>query len=163
MIIRLKNKDKLIVDDFIFRCAIGKRGKTKNKYEGDLKTPCGKFGIGNLYYRKDRIKLPFTKIKKIEINKNFAWCNDIKSKKYNKKTVISKDYSYERLYRKDYKYDLFIPIKYNFNKIIPGKGSAIFFHLTKNYKPTIGCIALKKNDLLVLLKTINKNTKIKIL
>ena len=159
MIIRLKNKDKLIVDDFIFRCAIGKRGKTKNKYEGDLKTPCGKFGIGNLYYRKDRIKLPFTKIKKIEINKNFAWCNDIKSKKYNKKTVISKDYSYERLYRKDYKYDLFIPIKYNFNKIIPGKGSAIFFHLTKNYKPTAGCIAVSKKDFLIILKLINRKVQ----
>ena len=67
------------------------------------------------------------------------------------------------MYRNDYKYDLLITINYNTSKIKIGKGSAIFLHITKNYKPTIGCIALKKNDLLVLLKTINKNTKIKIL
>ena len=37
-----------------------------------------------------------------------------------------------------------IPIKYNFGKVVPGKGSCIFIHLTKNYLPTAGCIALKK-------------------
>ena len=63
----------------------------------------------------------------------------------------------------DYKYDFFIPIKYNFKKVIPGNGSAIFIHLTKNYKPTAGCIALSKKDFLVLIKLINKNTKIRIL
>ena len=51
-------------------------------------------------------------------------------------------------------------IKYNTNKIIPYKGSAIFLHLTKNFKPTAGCIAVKKNDFLVLAKLINKNSKI---
>jgi L,D-peptidoglycan transpeptidase YkuD (ErfK/YbiS/YcfS/YnhG family) len=66
------------------------------------------------------------------------------------------------LYRKDYKYDLLIPIKYNFKKRIPGKGSCIFIHLTKDYKPTAGCIALKKKDFLIMLKIIKKNTKIKI-
>jgi len=55
-----------------------------------------------------------------------------------------------------------IPICYNTKKIIPGNGSAIFLHLTKNYKSTLGCIALKKNDFLVLLKLVNKNSKIKI-
>ena len=46
--------------------------------------------------------------------------------------------------------------------IKPNKGSAIFIHLTKNYKPTAGCIALKKKDFLILIKLINKKTKIKI-
>jgi L,D-peptidoglycan transpeptidase YkuD (ErfK/YbiS/YcfS/YnhG family) len=53
-------------------------------------------------------------------------------------------------------------IKYNTNKIIPNRGSAIFIHLTKNYKPTAGCIALKEKDFLILLKLVKKNTKIKI-
>jgi len=159
MIIKLKNKDKLVVDEFIFKCAIGKDGTTNNKKEGDLKTPIGKYGIGDLYYRKDRIKLPYTKIKKIYIKKNYAWCNDVTNKKYNKKTTISKNFKYEKLYRKDHKYDLFIPIKYNYKKIIPGKGSAIFFHITKNYKSTEGCIAVSKKDFLIILKLINKKTK----
>ena len=67
------------------------------------------------------------------------------------------------MFRKDNKYDLVIPIKYNYNKIKVGKGSAIFLHLTKNYKPTAGCIALKKSDFLILLRFIDQNSKIKII
>ena len=66
------------------------------------------------------------------------------------------------MYRRDNNYDLIIPIKFNFKKTKLGKGSAIFIHVTKNYKCTAGCIALKKSDLLILIKLINKNTKIKI-
>ena len=55
-----------------------------------------------------------------------------------------------------------IPIKYNFNKIILGKGSCIFIHLTNNYKPTAGCIAIKRKDFLIMLNLINKKTKIQI-
>jgi L,D-peptidoglycan transpeptidase YkuD (ErfK/YbiS/YcfS/YnhG family) len=49
------------------------------------------------------------------------------------------------------------------NPVTKNKGSAIFIHVAKNnYKPTAGCVALKKNDLIKLLQTIKKNTKIKI-
>ena len=41
MIIRLKNKDTLIVDQFRFKCCIGKNGLKKNKVEGDFSTPKG--------------------------------------------------------------------------------------------------------------------------
>ena len=75
---------------------------------------------------------------------------------------MKKKIRHEKLRRKDNKYDLLIPIKYNFNKPITGKGSCIFIHLTKNYKPTAGCIALKKKDFLSMLKLIKKNSKIKI-
>ena len=47
-------------------------------------------------------------------------------------------------------------------KKTPGKGSAVFIHLTKNYKPTAGCVALKRKDFEILLKLIDKKTKIKI-
>ena len=70
--------------------------------------------------------------------------------------------SYEKLYRKDHKYDFFVLIKYNYKNTIKFKGSAIFLHLTKNYLPTKGCIALNKKDFLILIKLINKNTKIRI-
>ena len=47
--------------------------------------------------------------------------------------------------------------------IIKNKGSAIFIHIAKrNYRKTEGCIALKKNDLLKILKKVKKNTKVKI-
>ena len=34
----LKNKQTLKVDDFYFKCSIGKNGSTSNKLEGDQKT-----------------------------------------------------------------------------------------------------------------------------
>ena len=82
---------------------------------------------------------------------------------YNKEIKSQKKIRHEKLYRKDYKYDYLIIIKYNYKKVIYNKGSAIFIHLTKTYKKTAGCVALKKKDLLILLKLINRKTKIKIL
>ena len=92
-----------------------------------------------------------------------GWCNDINHQKYNKLIRINKHIKYEEMFRRDNKYDFVIPIKYNFKKPIKNKGSAIFIHLTENYKKTLGCIALKKKDFLILLKIINKKTKIRIL
>ena len=164
MTIFVKNKHTLQIDEFKFKCCIGKNGSTKNKKEGDKKTPKGKFQIEHLYFRKDRLEKPLTSLKCIRIKKDMGWCNDVKSPKmYNKFFKIGKKIKHEKLNRKDYKYDLMIPIKYNFISPITGKGSCIFIHLTKNYKPTAGCIGLKKKDFLVMLKLINKNTKIKII
>lgn len=161
MTIILKNKETLKFDDFYFKCTIGKKGLSFNKKEGDLKTPKGNFKIGNLYYRADRINKPLTKLKTIPIQKNMGWCNDINNKKkYNKLVKISKNIKYEKMYRYDNKYDLVLPIKYNFHQPKLGKGSAIFLHLTKNYKNTAGCIALSKKDFLILLKLIKRNTNI---
>ena len=163
MTILVKNKHTLQIDEFIFRCCIGKKGSTKIKKEGDKKTPIGTFKIDNLYFRKDRLKKPLTSLKCIEIKKNMGWCDDINfPKKYNRLIKIEKKVSHEKLLRKDNKYDLLIPIKYNFEKPIIGLGSCIFIHLTRNFKTTAGCIALKKKDFLILLKLIKKNSKIKI-
>ena len=163
MTIFLKNKHTLQVDDFYFQCAIGKNGLTKKKKEGDKKTPIGKFNIEHLYFRKDRVNLIQTNLKKIQIKPNMGWCDDVKKpSKYNKLINTRQNIGHEKLFRRDYKYDLLIPIKYNFNNIIPGRGSCIFIHLTKNYQSTLGCVALKKKDFLIMLKLINKNTKIKI-
>ena len=148
MIIYLKNKHTLQVDDFILKCCIGKNGISKKKREGDLKTPIGFFSIENLYYRSDRIKKPFTKLKSIKIKKNMGWCDDPFDKKnYNKLININKKIKCEKLWRKDHKYDLLIPIKYNFSKPVKFRGSCIFIHLTYDYKSTAGCIAVKKKKL----------------
>jgi len=163
MIIFVKNKHTLQIDDFLFRCCIGKKGSTNNKKEGDRKTPKGVFGIENLYYRKDRIKKPITTLKCIEIKKNMGWCNDIRyPKKYNKLLLIKENIKHEKLKRKDHKYDLVIPIKYNFKNPKIGYGSCIFIHLTDSYKPTAGCVGLEKKDFLIMLKLIKKSSKIKI-
>ena len=163
MIILLKNKQTLQFDDFKFKCAIGKKGSTFNKIEGDKKTPKGTYSIENLYYRADRLTKPNTKLKIIKIKNSHGWCDDIKFKtKYNKLIRSNKNIKHEKLHRFDHKYDLLIPIKYNFKKPKLGKGSCIFLHLTNNYRPTAGCIALKQKDFLILLKLIKPSTRIKI-
>ena len=160
MLIKLKNNTTLIVDDFKFKCCVGKNGLRSNKREGDKCTPKGKFKIGNLYYRPDKVKKPFTKINIKQIKKNMGWCDDSFNKDYNKQININKNTKGEKLYRNDYKYDYLIVIKYNTRRVRPGKGSAIFLHLTKNYKRTAGCIAVSKKDFLIIIKIINKNSKI---
>ena len=164
MTIIIKNKETLLFDEFKFKCSVGKKGFSKNKKEGDYKTPVGIFDLGYIYYRSDRIQKPKSKIKIFKIKKNMGWCDDPYSRHYNKLIKIKKNLksSYERLYRKDSKYDLLILIKYNYKKVKKNKGSAIFLHLTKNYSTTKGCVAIKKNDFLILIKLINKKTKIKI-
>ena len=121
-----------------------KKGITNNKIEGDQKTPSGLFSLGKVFYRKDRNFKTNYKVKFNLYQKTMAWCNDIKSKKYNKLIKINSKIRYEKMYRKDYKYNYVIPINYNTKKVKLGKGSAIFIHLTKNYFPTAGCVGIKK-------------------
>tara|TARA_B100000963_G_scaffold285399_1_gene254319 strand:+ start:268 stop:759 length:492 start_codon:yes stop_codon:yes gene_type:complete len=162
MLLKLKNKQYLIADQFKFKCSIGKKGLKSKKKEGDNCTPKGNFKIGKVYYRPDRIGKPETILKTKIITKNIGWCDDPYNKNYNKEIILSKKNKGEKLFRKDNSYNILIVVEYNTKKIRPFKGSAIFIHLTKNYAPTRGCIALKENDLLVLLKIIDKKSKIKI-
>ncbi len=127
-------------------------------------TPKGKYKIKYILYRKDRVKRIDTKIKKIAIKKNMGWCNDTKSKNYNRLIKLPSVYSFEKLFKKNNTYDILIVLNYNMNPTIKDKGSAIFIHVAKkNYKKTEGCIALKKNDLLKIIKKLKKNTVVKIL
>jgi L,D-peptidoglycan transpeptidase YkuD (ErfK/YbiS/YcfS/YnhG family) len=161
MIILVKNKDTLVIDDFHIRCCVGKRGLKLDKNEGDFTTPKGLFRLENLYFRKDRVGTPKCRLKKKIITKETAWCDDPNHPKYNQEIYDLRKKSKERFYRKDHKYDYLITINHNTKKV-PGKGSAIFIHLTEDYKETAGCIAIKKNDFEILLKLIDQKSKIKI-
>ena len=162
MNIKLKNKF-LYFDKYRIKCSIGKRGITSKKKEGDHKTPSGEFTLKSIFYRKDRIKKIKSKLNKIAIKNNMGWCDDPNSKYYNKKINFPFSFSAEKLWLKDNIYDLIIVINYNLKPVIKNKGSAIFMHISKkNYKPTKGCIAITKNNLILLISKINKRTKIKI-
>tara|TARA_B100000780_G_scaffold178495_1_gene125126 strand:- start:273 stop:761 length:489 start_codon:yes stop_codon:yes gene_type:complete len=161
MIIHVKNKNTLIIGDFTLKCCVGKNGVTSHKKEGDYSTPRGLFKLKKLYYRNDRVGSPKCKIKKKIITKNLGWCDDSAHKKYNEEIKVFNKKTREKFYRIDNKYDYIITINHN-EKKVPFKGSAIFLHLTENYKPTAGCIALKKKNFEILLKLIDQNTKIRI-
>ena len=159
----VKKNGSLKYKNLKFRCSLGKAGIKKKIREGDNITPKGTFKLLNVFYRADRIKKIKTKLNKIKIKKNFGWCDDSKSNFYNKLITLPFRGNYEKLYRTDNIYDLLIVLNYNTNPIIKNKGSAVFIHLAKkNFNKTAGCIALKKKDLLILLASIKKNTKISI-
>lgn len=146
-----------------FKCTLGKAGINVKKKEGDNITPQGNYKISKIYYRKDRSKKLFSKFKLVQIRKTMAWCDDSKSKNYNKLIKLPSKFSYEKLFRKDNIYDLIIPLDYNTKNIKKNKGSAIFIHVAnKKFSPTKGCVALKKKNLIYLIKNITNN-KVKIL
>jgi len=104
-----------------------------------------------------------SKLRKIVIKKNMGWCDDSKSKKYNHLIYLPLKFSYEKLFKKENIYDIILVLNYNMNPIKKNKGSAIFIHIAnKNYKKTKGCIAIRKIQLLKILKKISINTKVKI-
>ena len=162
MHIFIKNKF-ITFNSYKAKCAVGKRGIKLKKREGDLITPKGTFDITKIFYRKDRIKHLNTKLKKNIIKKNMGWCDDPRSKNYNKLIFFPFNFSAEKLFKKENIYDIILVLNYNSKPIFKNKGSAIFIHVAKkDFRPTKGCIALRKQDLKKLLKIINKNTKVKI-
>ena len=102
------------------------------------------------------------RLKKVRLEKIWDGVTIQKNKFYNKLININKKIKCEKLFRKDQKYDYVIQIEHNTKKIIPFEGSAIFLHITTNYKPTLGCIAINKNDMRILLKLLKRRTFIKI-
>ena len=162
MNIELKNKF-LYFKNYKLRCAVGKRGISSEKLEGDKKTPKGEFKLKYILYRKDRIFNFKTKLKKIIIKKNMGWCDDSNSIYYNKIINNLTKYKSEKLWIKENVYDIIIIIDYNLNPIVKNKGSAIFLHIAKKkYKPTNGCIAVSKKDIKLIASKISKKTKLKI-
>lgn len=162
MHINIKNK-YLFDNHYKVKCVVGKRGIGKKLKEGDKITPKGKFNVKFILYRKDRISYLASRISKYVIKKNMGWCDDPRSKDYNKLIKFPFKYSAEKLYRKDNIYDIILVLNYNSKPIIRNKGSAIFIHVaSKNYRFTKGCVAVGKKDLKEIIKTINKKTTINI-
>ena len=159
----LINKKYLTYNQYKVKCAVGKRGVNLKKKEGDFITPIGLYKIKYILYRKDRIKKISSKLRKITIKRNMGWCDDPKSKQYNKLVNLPFSYGCERLFKKENIYDIILVLNYNMNPVKKDKGSAIFIHVAKRYyKRTQGCVAVKKSDLLKILREIKINTKVKI-
>ena len=173
LVINLGKEYFLKVGNKIFRCQIG-TGGSKNKVkkiEGDKTTPIGKWYFKSVYYRFDRVLRPKLKKKNLikinQITKHCGWCNDIRSNHYNKYMKINNfesfNINYERLWREDSVYDILIEISHNTKPVIKNKGSAIFIHCSfEDLRTTDGCIALKKRDLIFLIKKIQSESCIEI-
>ncbi len=139
---------------------IGRSGIAKPgaKREGDGFTPSGTFDIPLAFGEDLSID---TKIPYRQATANDVWIDDVKSPQYNQ-WVTSKPegLSFEYLRREDHLYRYAFVIGYNVNPIEVGHGSAIFFHVWRNYyHPTAGCVAVSQRNMRRLLKYLNANLK----
>ena len=157
----------------ISNCQIGDGGvkQTSRKIEGDKATPNGKFKLTSIFFRKDRVLRSYFKKKNSlrlnQIKRTCGWCDDINSLFYNKyintNNFLPKNTNYENFWREDNTYDIIITISHNTKPIIKNKGSAIFIHCSFfDNRNTAGCIALKKKDLVFLLKKYRHGIRLKI-
>ena len=162
MHILIKNK-YLFINKYKAKCAVGKRGIGVKRKEGDFITPKGEYKIKFILYRKDRVKKLQSVLKKFPINKKMGWCDDPKSHKYNKLIKYPFKFSSEKLFRKDNIYDIILVLNFNMNPVKKNKGSAIFIHIAKkDFRNTEGCVAIKKNELIKIVKNLKANSLIKI-
>lgn len=142
-----------------FPCAIGKGGLTDRKAEGDGATPRGTHRIVGMLYRPDRMAKPADWA--LPIGPFDLWSDDIKDPDYNMMVRAPHDYTHERLRRSDPMYDLIILTDWNWPYAVKGRGSAIFIHQWRGPgRPTAGCLAFRRADLLWISKQIQPETRL---
>ncbi len=136
---------------------IGKNGIGKTS-EGDLKTPCGIFGVTKAFGIKAN---PGTKLKYINVTENLYACDE--DCKYYNQIINSQKTKHnckgEHLIDYVPQYNYAICIDYNDKNIYP-KGSNIFIHVKGKKDYTAGCIALDEESMLTLIKNSTKKTKV---
>lgn len=132
-------------------CVFGASGlvDAASKREGDKASPIGIWPVRRALFRADRMEPPSTELVLDPITASDGWCDAPEDPAYNR--PVRKPYraSHETLLRSDGLYDLVIVLGHNDNPPEPGLGSAIFLHcMADNGKPTAGCLAIKRQDLI---------------
>ena len=156
-----KTRGILRAGNTAFPVALGRSGILANKREGDGGTPRGRFRLKQLWWRQDRISRPRTALPTRAIRADDAWSEDPADRRYNRPVRRQPGEAGDRLMRDDDLYDLIIEIDHNDRPRIAGRGSAVFIHIARDgFKPTAGCIAFRRNDLLRLLERLGPRTEI---
>jgi L,D-peptidoglycan transpeptidase YkuD (ErfK/YbiS/YcfS/YnhG family) len=153
---------RLICGTVVIPCSLGRNGATHFKREGDGKTPIGAFRILSGFIQRERFRAaPATQLALQQLTGSEGWCDDVNSPTYNRPIRLPNPAGHEILKRSDEVYDLILVLDYNIHPRIKGRGSAIFFHLTRRRgEPTAGCIAIGKEDMRRLLPRLGKKTRL---
>lgn len=160
-----RRKGQLLVGTSIIPCALGACGIVMAKREGDGGSPRGRFRLRGGFYRPDHwTARPRTALPLRALRRDDGWCDDRKDRRYNRPIRLpAPGISAERMWRDDGLYDLVLDIDYNRAPIRRGRGSAIFMHIAREgYRPTEGCVALTRADLLKLLRRVGSRTFLRI-
>ncbi len=143
------------------RCALGRSGVARNKREGDGATPAGAFPLRRVLYRPDREPPPQTALPIAALERGDGWCDAPDDAAYNRLVRLPHAASAEALWRADAVYDLIVVVGYNDAPVVAGRGSAIFLHLARpDFRPTEGCVALARADLLAVLADADADTRL---
>ena len=135
-------------------CSIGRGGAiaAAEKREGDGMTPLGSWPIRAVLLRPDRVALPSgIRLPWRWLRPDDGWSDDPADPAYNRPVHHPHRFSAERLWREDGLYDVILVLGHNDDPPVAGLGSAIFLHCWNEGQPTEGCVALAKEELLVLL------------
>lgn len=130
---------------------IGRDGFAKQMSESVIQTPRGKFSIGTAF---GRYANPGTGIAYRQIGSNDFWVDDPNSSLYNTwqtGPANGRWNSAESMNVAPYNYGFVIG--YNLDRI-PGKGSAIFFHVSSSY--TAGCTGVSQSNMVSILKWLDR-------
>jgi len=168
IVVTIRNdKCSAVVGDHEYRCSFGKNGITADKREGDGKTPIGKFSLREILIRPDKVvknNLKYVSLPIQIIKENDGWCDEPKDRNYNTQVDLDNfdhSISHEKLYRDDGLYNIVIVVGYNDAPVVPGKGSAIFIHVSRpEYTGTAGCIGFSESDLLKILAKLDDKSKL---
>ncbi len=144
-------------------CALGRSGVRAAKREGDGATPRGRWRLRAVWYRRDRVARPRTRLGVRAIRPRDGWCDAPGDRNYNRPVRLPYPASAETMWRDDHLYDLVVELGYNDRPRSRGRGSAIFMHVAREgYAPTEGCVALKRSDLARLIEYCGPNSVIEI-
>ena len=92
-----------------------------------------------------------------------GWCDAPGDRNYNRQVTLPYPASAETLWRDDGLYDLVLVLDHNHRPRVQGAGSAIFVHVARpGHRPTEGCIALTRADLVQLLAHLRGGDRIHI-
>lgn len=147
----------------VIACALGSAGIVSVKREGDGGSPRGCFRLRGGAYRPDQFGArPRSGLPLRPTTPRDGWCDDACDRRYNRPIALpAPGVSAEALWRADGLYDVVIDLDYNRGPIRPGRGSAIFLHIARpGYTPTEGCVALRRADLLRLLRRLGPRTRL---
>jgi L,D-peptidoglycan transpeptidase YkuD (ErfK/YbiS/YcfS/YnhG family) len=120
-----------------------------SKKEGDGKSPSGVFPLGIAFGYDPSVvtKMPYR-----QVTEDDFWVDDANSEDYNKWVKGEpKAASWEKMRRDDDQYKYGVVIEYNMHPIEKGKGSAIFLHVWKDARATLGCVSMSEEMILKIL------------
>lgn len=143
-------------------CVIGAAGAVWRKKEGDLATPRGTYSFVLGRYRSDRLVKTMSLRSLTPTKPNEVWCDDPQSFQYNRLRFAPAKYRHERLWLDAGTYDIVLALDHNRRPRRLGGGSAIFFHLSIDFSPTSGCIAVSLSQMRKILAQVSRNAKLQI-